>query len=255
MMKNEKCSLIKDLLPSYIDELTSEETKKEIENHLKECPDCKKAYESMKGDIPGEKEIESSEKYDEELIKKIGLNVKRKTDRSKTVFIIIIAAIILLFILLNLPIVPISQKDVYAKVTVPSLMLDSAGRKYNNVPENSVLLYEDEDDIDEVYFHMIIFRDSSMENDGIIYYATDNVDLWYFSLVELDSKKPIRTYKTKVQNYEGKDVLVVYGLRTSVFGSLFGRRDTISKINLVDTNGIDGVYLKKGKKLEKIDIN
>ena len=166
-MKNDKCYLIRDLLPSYIDELTGEETKKEIENHLKECPDCKKAYESMKGDIPGEKEIESSEKYDEELIKKIGLNVKRKTDRSKTVFIIVIAAVVLLFILLNLPIVPISQKNVYAKVTVPSLMLDSAGRKYNNVPENSVLLYEDDDDIDEVYFHMIIFRDSSI-SDGTV---------------------------------------------------------------------------------------
>ena len=110
------------------------------------------------------------------------------------------------------------------------------------------------DDIDEVYFHKIIFKDSSMENDGIIYYATDNVDLWYFSLVELDSRKPIRTYKTKVQNYEGKDVLVVYGLKTSVFGSLFGRKDTISKVNLVDTNGIEGVYLKKGNKLEKIDF-
>ena len=253
-MKNEKCSLIKDLLPSYIDELTSEETKKEIENHLKECPDCKKAYESMKGDIPGEKEIESTEKYDEELIKKIGLNVKRKTDRSKTVFIIIIAAIILFFILLNLPIVPISQKNVYAKVTVPSLMLDSAGRKYNNVPENSVLLYEDEDDIDEVYFHMIIFRDSSMENDGIIYYATDNVDLWYFSIVEIDSKKPIRAYKTKVQNYEGENVLTVSGVRTSVLGSLFARKDTVSKVTLTDTDGITGVYLKKGRKLEKIDL-
>ena len=134
-------------------------------------------------------------------------------------------------------------------------MLDSAGRKYNNVPENSVLLYEDEDDIDEVYFHMVIFKDSSMENDGIIYYATNNVDLWYFSLVELDSKKPIKTYKTKVQNIDGQNVLVVYGLRTSVLGSLFGRKDTISKVNLVDTNGIEGVYLKKGKKLEKIDIN
>ncbi|MBR4412855.1 MAG: hypothetical protein IKS60_04520 [Lachnospiraceae bacterium] len=171
------------------------------------------------------------------------------------VSIVVIVALVLLFLLLNLPIVPISQKDVYAKVTVPSLMLDSAGRKYNNVPENSVLLYEDEDDIDEVYFHMVIFKDSSMENDGIIYYATNNVDLWYFSLVELDSKKPIKTYKTKVQNIDGQNVLVVYGLRTSVLGSLFGRKDTISKVNLVDTNGIEGVYLKKGKKLEKIDIN
>lgn len=253
-MKNDKCYLIRDLLPSYIDELTGEETNKEIENHLNECPDCKKAYESMKSDIPGEKEAESSEEYDEKLIKKIGQNVKRKNDRSKVVSIVAIVSLILLFILLNLPIVPVSQKNIYAKITKPSLMLDSAGRKYNNVEENSVLLYEDEDDFDEVYFHKVIFKDSSLENDGIIYYATENVDLWYFSVVEIDSKKPIRAYKTKIQNYEGENVLTVYGVRTSVLGSIFSRKDTVSKITLTDTNGIEGVYLKKGRKLEKIDL-
>lgn len=253
-MKNDKCYLIRDLLPSYIDELTGEETNKEIENHLNECPDCKKAYESMKSDIPGEKEAESSEEYDEKLIKKIGQNVKRKNDRLKVVSIVAIISLILLFILLNLPIVPVSQKNIYAKITKPALMLDSAGRKYNNVEENSVLLYEDEDDFDEVYFHKVIFKDSSLENDGIIYYATENVDLWYFSVVEIDSKKPIRAYKTKIQNYEGENVLTVYGVRTSVLGSIFSRKDTVSKITLTDTNGIEGVYLKKGRKLEKIDL-
>ena len=253
-MKNEKCSLIKDLLPSYIDELTSEETNKEIENHLSECEECKKVYESMKSDIPGEEGTKNPEEYDEQLIRKIGLDVKRKTDRSKVVSIIAIVSLILLFVLLNLPIVPVSQKNIYAKITKPALMLDSAGRKYNNVEENSVLLYEDEDDFDEVYFHKVIFKDSSRENDGIIYYATDNVDLWYFSVVEIDSKKPIRAYKTKVQNYEGENVLTVYGVRTSVLGSIFWGKDTVSKITLTDTNGIEGVYLKKGRKLEKIDL-
>ena len=90
-MKNDKCYLIRDLLPSYIDELTGEETNKEIENHLNECPECKKAYESMKGDIPGEKEIEAAEEYDEKLIKKIGQDVKRKNDRSKVGFIIFLS--------------------------------------------------------------------------------------------------------------------------------------------------------------------
>ena len=253
-MKNDKCYLIRDLLPSYIDELTGEETNKEIENHLNECPECKKAYESMKGDIPGEKEIEDSAEYDEKLIKKIGLDVKRKNDRSKVGFIVAIVLMVLLFVMLNLPIIPISQKNIYAKITKPSLMLDSAGRKYNNVEENSVLLFEDEDDFDEVYFHKIIFKDSSMENDGIIYYATDKVDLYNFSIVEIDSKKPIRAYKTKITNYEGKNVMAVYGLRTSVLGSIFARKDTTSKVNLVDSNGIKGVYLKKGKKLENIEI-
>ena len=54
MMKNEKCYLIKDLLPSYIDEICTDETNEIIKKHLEECPDCKKSYNLMKGDIPGE---------------------------------------------------------------------------------------------------------------------------------------------------------------------------------------------------------
>ncbi len=32
-----KCNIVKDLLPAYIDGLTSKDTNKEIEDHLKDC--------------------------------------------------------------------------------------------------------------------------------------------------------------------------------------------------------------------------
>lgn len=35
-----KCEIIRDLLPSYIDELTSDESNKEIEKHIKTCNCC-----------------------------------------------------------------------------------------------------------------------------------------------------------------------------------------------------------------------
>lgn len=41
------CSLVRDLLPSYIDGLTEEETALWIKEHLKECPDCARRYEEM----------------------------------------------------------------------------------------------------------------------------------------------------------------------------------------------------------------
>lgn len=46
-----KCEIIKDLLPSYIDELTSDESNKEIENHMKICSKCRAELDSMKQDI------------------------------------------------------------------------------------------------------------------------------------------------------------------------------------------------------------
>jgi hypothetical protein len=46
-----KCEIIKDLLPSYIDELTSDESNKEIENHIRACSKCKSELDNMKQDI------------------------------------------------------------------------------------------------------------------------------------------------------------------------------------------------------------
>lgn len=50
-MNNKECKLIQDLLPNYIEKLTSSESNKIIEEHLEECKECKKIYEKMKVDF------------------------------------------------------------------------------------------------------------------------------------------------------------------------------------------------------------
>lgn len=40
--------IIKDLIPSYIDGMTSEESNRLIEEHVANCPACKKYLEDMK---------------------------------------------------------------------------------------------------------------------------------------------------------------------------------------------------------------
>lgn len=65
-----KCEIIKDLLPSYIDNLTSDESNKEIENHIITCSKCKSELDSMKQDINIEtleinkKDIKPLKKFD-----------------------------------------------------------------------------------------------------------------------------------------------------------------------------------------------
>ncbi len=48
------CNIVLDLLPNYIDNVTSEVTRRDIEEHLKECESCKAEYisltKSMKAD-------------------------------------------------------------------------------------------------------------------------------------------------------------------------------------------------------------
>lgn len=51
-MKEERnCKIVQDLLPNYIDGLTNEETNLFIEEHLKECSNCKQVFENMKQDF------------------------------------------------------------------------------------------------------------------------------------------------------------------------------------------------------------
>ena len=50
-MNEKECKLVQDLLPNYIEKLTSEESNKIIEEHLRKCPECRKILENMQNDI------------------------------------------------------------------------------------------------------------------------------------------------------------------------------------------------------------
>jgi len=47
-MSKRECDIIKDLLPSYADEICSEASKEWIEEHLKECEECRKTVNILK---------------------------------------------------------------------------------------------------------------------------------------------------------------------------------------------------------------
>ena len=49
-----KCCIVKDLLPGYIDGLTSEETNEEVKIHLENCSACNTIYRQMTEEIPVE---------------------------------------------------------------------------------------------------------------------------------------------------------------------------------------------------------
>ncbi|MBR6784720.1 MAG: zf-HC2 domain-containing protein [Clostridia bacterium] len=48
------CNVIKDLLPLYIDDCCSDESRAEVENHIDNCAECKKVLENMTGTVTKE---------------------------------------------------------------------------------------------------------------------------------------------------------------------------------------------------------
>ena len=55
MENKDKCKIVQDLLPNYIDKLTSEETNSFVKKHLEECNECHEIIENMKKDFEKEK--------------------------------------------------------------------------------------------------------------------------------------------------------------------------------------------------------
>ena len=47
---NISCNIIEDLMPLYHDEVCSEESKKLIEEHLKECNECRNYLKSLRSE-------------------------------------------------------------------------------------------------------------------------------------------------------------------------------------------------------------
>ena len=54
----ENCEVIRDLIPLYVDDVCSAESKKMVENHLKNCNECKEILETIKKDEKSKNSIE-----------------------------------------------------------------------------------------------------------------------------------------------------------------------------------------------------
>lgn len=92
------CSIVRDLLPNYIDKLTEDETNYIIEDHLSNCTNCKLIYEEMSSEMEDntyKNEVIKEKKVKDFLEKaKLGYIIKK-------VFKIIRILTIVLYLIMN----------------------------------------------------------------------------------------------------------------------------------------------------------
>ncbi len=98
-MNNVYCNIIKDILPLYIDNLISEDTRKFVENHIQNCDECRKELSLLKTDL-NVPEVIINEQDGVAILKKLRLDI-----RKKRVFTGILSAIIVIlsFVYLTAP--------------------------------------------------------------------------------------------------------------------------------------------------------
>ena len=75
MKNNLTCELVEDLMPSYIDGLTSDVTNKAVREHLAQCDKCKNKLDNMK-ELYSEEKIEAEKKEIDFLKKARKRNLK-----------------------------------------------------------------------------------------------------------------------------------------------------------------------------------
>lgn len=111
------CEIIQDLMPLYVDNLTSDLANTEIENHFDSCADCKSQYISMKSTMGNDKP-ERANQFEEEIdyLKKINIYQKRN---------LILGSIISFLFGMTLPIL---------KVTLPIIMTLFQGGEIPEIP-------------------------------------------------------------------------------------------------------------------------
>ncbi len=81
-MKNDlSCGVVRDLLPSYVENLLGEESKEAVDRHLETCPECRERKEAMAAPTGAEETAEAAKEVDflrrvkKGTVKKIALAV------------------------------------------------------------------------------------------------------------------------------------------------------------------------------------
>ena len=95
MRENLPCSVVRDLLPAYVEHLTDEETARLVKSHLKDCRECSELCRAMSGEEP----VTVNEQAEVDYLRKVRRSRKRLILAAACLALLLVGAA--LFILLR----------------------------------------------------------------------------------------------------------------------------------------------------------
>lgn len=189
------CNIIKDILPLYVEDLASNETKNMVDEHISDCDNCKKNLEDMQSSTipPMDTDIKPLEKIRDTMRRK-----KYQTIIFTTVITLVIAMVIMAFL------------------TAPDYLNDTTTVSIVENYDGTVVAFFDEKvsgyDIEKYY-----------ENNGYVYNITTWNSIWSRNFGRND-------VTSTVLNAGGEDVASVYYYHTdgSINKLIYGRDQYIN---------------------------
>ena len=229
------CGIIKDLLPLYIDDAASGESRDAVAKHLLECGECRQYFEAIKADASfadGKKN-----KTDAEIAGELK-RIKKRFNRKKKIvivsFIAAAAALFLLFqILFCIPLKTVDISDV--AVTASVYRLDELEK--SDQDENGVKIsLGEEDTSDLVALKIPEIGEVNLSEDVIEKNGFATVISWkspyFLREIKYDSEK------------NGKDTLYVTAFKTTVLNNKSEEyNQSVINFEIKEINKI--VYLEK----------
>lgn len=111
------CDIVKDLLPGYVEELSSAATKTAVEEHLERCEACKTACERMMQE--GQELIPSEVSDDRQLFRKVKRRLNKKLKVSIVCSVVAVVGIAAAFqLLFNIPLKDVALSDIAVSANV-----------------------------------------------------------------------------------------------------------------------------------------
>lgn len=257
-MENNKdrreCKIIQDLLPSYIENLTTKETKVYIEEHLEKCQSCKQVLERMK------------QEFNLNITKKDNREVKyiKRFNKKINILKLIISLILVVFIILTArKVIIISSLSKNAENTINTSNYHTVTYSYylEDYSKTEVFSLGNKKKIittqrkDNGINKITIFarkNESSSENDkkyiaNIYREVKDEKDGKIEKVVNLNQEIEIFVNPQNVTKTENYLQLFVYSILSSVKDTTFNGEECyyISNFKSVNNNLEEGMYVNK----------
>ena len=132
-MEKINCNVIQDILPLYIDDVVSDDTKELVEEHLQNCEICQRVYHETKADLENDMKISAQTKessHEANDLKSFRKFLKKR--KIKTILLSIAATVVCfvaVFTFMNKHVTYISYKD--AGITIVEDNKDEVKYKTN----------------------------------------------------------------------------------------------------------------------------
>ena len=225
------CEVVQDLLPSYIDELTSDVSNKMIEDHVEKCDSCRNVLDTMRAGSQEKSEPEPDEKKEIDFLKK---NRRKNKIIAFSAIAVIAAILVVLFI---------------TRYMIGEQMIDTGGDLFMwdaQVDGNHISL--DCRVVNNIYK---ITGFNFYESDGVVYVETNVVPSGFVASIlygkefhtEYTAKEPVKQIQAaqRIIWNEGKEISAkaayIYMMRHPYIGDVSGNNVIAGMANIYNYFG------------------